>query len=112
MKTIPDREKANMNVFNAKLQAGTHKGGLDLKARLRMDGVIIDEFRGKSLSRHMVYDLHALMHGGIANRTCPFGQIRFETSQISNATNATPIRISGNYIFDGCQDGDMCWVWG
>src|SRR5699024_8616410 len=58
--------------------------------------------------------LHALMHGGVANRIWPLGYQLSNAQDISGATNVTPIRISGrsSSMLKYANDGDMVWVWG
>lgn len=106
-----------MKSTNIPLMIGSHKGGLDLWVRMKLDGETVREFPGHSFTSQFAYDLHALLHGGEAARQVGVitGPSNNAYKIISGASNASPIRITPN-IYNGTynkiSDDDLVWVYG
>ena len=117
MKTeIKDIKPVQMGKMKHSLKVGSHNGGLDLMCRMYLDGELIREFKGHSFLMPFAYGLHALTHGGNANRF--WGGI-YDNDFTSRSTNivgvstGSPARINTQYSrFYQLQDDDYIWIWG
>lgn len=98
------------------LKVGSHEGGLDLMVKMKMDGKVVQEFKGRSFLQLFAYGLHANMHGGKANRlmySISQNSYSVPSSEIVVASNASPILIKTRYSrFQDVVDGDLIYVWG
>ncbi|WP_020402805.1 hypothetical protein [Gracilimonas tropica] len=118
MKTnVSNSQLKGMKSTNIPLRVGSHKGGLDLWVRMKIDGETVSEFPGHSFVSQFAYDLHALMHGGEAERQVALIGYNLNNNYkiIDAASNASPIRI-GVLVFsqalNNTQNGDLVWVYG